>query len=98
MRALINSLAVIGALICGTLALNLLFGFAFGAFDGTSGQSTATQQKIALFAAAVALAFGFLGRIQDRRMPRPASKLSDSCIAVGLIAGLLVLALPFAFG
>ncbi|MGB3456827.1 MAG: hypothetical protein WBG08_07190 [Litorimonas sp.] len=98
MRAAINALALTGAVVAALLTLNLLIGFSTGYFDPTTGRSTANMQLIALIAAVLAIAFGFMGRMRDRRMPRPASKLSDGAIAAGLVAGLLVLALPFVFG
>ncbi|MEM7729711.1 MAG: hypothetical protein AAF311_10605 [Pseudomonadota bacterium] len=98
MRPVINGLAVASAGIAALLALNLLIGFTSGTFAPDTGRSTANMQWLALVGAALAIALGFIGRIQDRRMPRPASKLSDGSIAVGMIAGLLVLALPFVFG
>jgi predicted Abi (CAAX) family protease len=97
MRAVINGLALTSALVAALLALNLLLGFAGGAYDATVGPSTATQQLIAIVAAVLAIAFGFAGRFQDRRVPKPASRFSNTTIAVGLISALLVLALPFVF-
>lgn len=98
MRPLVNAVAIIAAIVAAALAANLLLGFAAGTYAPDTGRSTAGLQWAALIGAALAMAFGFLGRIQDRRLPRPASKLSDGSIAVGMIAGLLVMALPFVFG
>ncbi|MGB6228996.1 MAG: hypothetical protein WBF53_02585 [Litorimonas sp.] len=98
MRPVINVIAVVSAVVAALLAVNLLLGFAGGAYEPDTGRSTVGLQLAALIAAALAMVFGFIGRVQDRRMPRPAAKISDGSIAVGMIAGLLVFALPFVFG
>ncbi|WP_298918428.1 hypothetical protein [uncultured Algimonas sp.] len=98
MRSVINMLAAISALVAAALSVNLVVGFATGAYDGRVGLSTADMQLIALIAAVLAVALGFVGRIQDRRRMRPTSRLSNFSIAAGLLFGLLVLALPFVFG
>ena len=98
MRPIINILAVIGVVIAILLTLNLYLGAMGGAFDQDEGLAIAELQLWGAVGALMAVGFGFIGRIIDRRMPRPASKISDGCIAIGVICGALIFAMPFVFG
>lgn len=96
MRLLINSLAVIGLLVSISSIFEL---YSLRINDAAAqGFSNVTLPFWALLGAGAAFVFGFIGRIIDRRVPMPASKISDFAIAGGLLCGALVLAVPFMFG
>lgn len=96
MRLFINGLAIIGLLV-GISSMIQLYTVRMN--DVTAqGFANVTLPFWALLGAAMAILFGFVGRIIDRRVPMPASKISDISIAGGLLCGALVLAVPFVFG
>lgn len=96
MRLVINSLAVIGFLVSISSIIEL---YSLRMSDvSAQGFANVTLPFWALLGAGAAFSFGFIGRIIDRRVPMPASKLSDLAIAGGLLCGALVLAVPFIFG
>lgn len=95
MRLIINTLAVIGLLVSISSLIEL---YMLRINDVPSeGFANVTLPFWALIGAGAAFAFGFVGRIIDRRVPMPASKLSDLMIAGGLLCGALLLAIPFMF-
>lgn len=96
MRLFINILALFGLAIGITSTFNL-YGLRISA-DGPQGFANVTVPLWALVGSVMAIIFGFIGRIIDRRAPRPASKLSDAAIVLGFLCGALVLAVPFVFG
>lgn len=97
MRPVLNGIAIMSTIVAIALALNLYLGWMSGAYGGTTGDSTIGMQLLALIAASLAMATGFVGRILDRRTPRPASRVSNMSVAIGMLAGLLVLGIPFVF-
>lgn len=98
MRTLINSLAVIGAVVAVALTLNLYVGMMGDAYSEDRSMAIPVLQLWGAIGVLVALVFGYIGRIMDRRVPRPASKFSNASIAVGLLCGALIFAMPFVFG
>ena len=94
MRTLLNILAVLGALVA-VMSVGSLY---YGELQGGSGMASLAFQLYGAIGAGAALLFGFVGRLMDRRVPRPARPISNICIAVGLIAGLLLFAAPMVFG
>jgi len=96
MRLVINGFAIIGLLV-SLLSMIELYGLRIS--DAPSGSfANVTLPFWSLLGAGTAVLFGFIGRILDRRVPMPASKISDFSIAGGLIFGALTLAIPFVFG
>lgn len=96
MRLVINILAFAGLLVSISSIIEL---YMLRANDvAAEGFANVTLPFWALLGATAAFVFGFIGRIIDRRVPMPASKLSDFAIAGGLLCGALVLAVPFMFG
>jgi hypothetical protein len=96
MRLFINIIAIIGLLV-GISSIIEIYSLRMSA-STPQGFANVTLPFWALLGAGSAFVFGFVGRIIDRRKPMPASKLSDACIAGGLICGALLLAVPFVFG
>lgn len=95
MRLLINSLAIIGLIVGGSSVVEL-YGLRMGDSE-PQGFANVTVPIWALLGALAAIVFGFSGRIMDRRAPRPASKLSNLAIGLGLLCGMATLAVPFVF-
>ena len=98
MRTLVNILAVLGAVLAVFAVGSLYYGQATDAFSDGRGMASLAFQLYGAIGAGAALLFGFVGRLMDRRVPRPARPISNICIAVGLIAGLLLFAAPMVFG
>lgn len=98
MRTIVNSLAVIGALIAVALTLNLYLGVMGDDFAGDRSLVIPRLQLWGSVGVLAALVFGYVGRLMDRRVPRPASKFANASIAVGLLCGALIFAMPFVFG
>ena len=98
MRTLINSLAVVGAIVAVALTLNLYLGVMGGSLSEDRSTAVPNLQLWGAIAVLAALVFGYVGRLMDRRVPRPASKFSNAAIALGLLCGALIFAMPFVFG
>ena len=97
MRKIIDLLAIITAVIAMVMTLNLYLGVNGDNFMGEDGMAVRGVQLSALISVLAALGFGFVGRILDRRVPKPATRAANGAIAVGLICGALILAMPFLF-
>lgn len=96
MRLVINIVAIIG-LVIGVACVFQVYGLR-GSESTSEGFANATIPFWGLLGAGTAIVFGFVGRIIDRRVPMPASKISDFSIAGGFLLGALILAVPFVFG
>jgi hypothetical protein len=96
MRLLINIVAIIGLLVSISSIIEIYSMRMSG--GAAEGFANVTLPFWALLGAGLAFVLGFVGRVIDRRKPMPASKLSDACIAGGLICGGLLFAVPFIFG
>ncbi|MEL6688477.1 MAG: hypothetical protein AAFP97_12775 [Pseudomonadota bacterium] len=98
MRTLVNVLAIIGSVLALLCTLSLYIGVISDAFTGPQGMVILFFQLWGAIGVSIALIFGFAGRVIDRRVPKPASRFSNGSIAVGLLCGALILAMPFVFG
>jgi|GEM_PF-5878905 len=94
MRRIINTLTIIGMALAIFAISYLLFGQTTGVFVDNS-TSKMTLQILAMTGALISLVFGFIGRVMDRRAPLPVSRISNLGIFLGIIGGLLVLAVPY---
>jgi hypothetical protein len=97
MRKFIDLFAIIMAVIAMVLTLNLYLGVNGDNFMGEDGMAVKGVQLTALVSVLAALTLGFAGRFLDRRVPKPATRAANGAIAVGLICGALILAMPFLF-
>lgn len=95
MRLLVNVIAIFG-LAAGLTSMVQLYMLRMDASDA-QGFATVAVPFWALAGAALAIIFGFIGRIMDRRVPRPAAKISNYAIAFGALIGGATLAIPFVF-
>lgn len=95
MRLIVNILALFG-LAAGLTSMVQLYALRINPGEA-QGFANVTVPVWALVGATMAVLFGFIGRYMDRRVPRPASKISNIAIALGLLTGAATLAVPFVF-
>ena len=94
MRMIVNLLALIFVAIA-VFMVGMLY---VAAATDEGGMGVLFLQAWGAVGAAGAVAFGFIGRLMDRRQPVPAGRIANTSVAVGLIAGLMLFAAPFVFG
>lgn len=95
MRLIINILALIG-LAVGVSSMIELYMLRINPGE-SQGFANVAVPLWALIGSAAAIVFGFIVRIMDRRVPKPASKLSNVAIALGFLTAAATLAVPFVF-
>ena len=94
MRLVVNLLA----LVCVVIAVFMVGTLYVAAATEQGGMGVLFLQAWGAIGSLGAVAFGFIGRLMDRRVPRPAHLISNASIAIGLLAGLLLFAAPMVFG
>lgn len=91
MRLIVNALTLLGVLIALFSTLLMGYGFLTGKFPKPANLTVMLFQLWALIGGLMALTFGYLGRVMDRRAKRPFSKLSRIGLITGTAIGLCVI-------
>ncbi len=91
MRWIVNALTLLGVLIALFSVLLMGYGFLTGKLSQSDNMTVMLFQLWALIGGFVALTFGYVGRIMDRRAKRPFSTLSRMGLITGTAIGLCVI-------